>query len=61
MTSDGSKIAQNDGDTEEMKVTQVAIFLSHVQKHGLTYAIVALLAQQMGLLDQLIAGVGGMC
>lgn len=46
---------------EEMKVTQMAIFLSHVQKHGLTYAVVALLAQQMGFLDQLLAAVGGMC
>ena len=46
---------------EEMKITQMAIFLSHVQKHGLTYAVLALLAQQAGLLDQVLASVGGMC
>ena len=51
----------NTESEEEMKITQMAIFLSHVQKHGLTYAVLALLAQQAGLLDQVLASVGGMC
>jgi 23S rRNA G2069 N7-methylase RlmK/C1962 C5-methylase RlmI len=46
---------------EEMKATQMATFLVHAKEHGLTYAVVLLLAQQMGLLDQLLSTVGGMC
>jgi hypothetical protein len=46
---------------EEVKVTQASLFLVHVKEHGLTYAVVMLLAQQMGLLDQLLTSVGGMC
>jgi hypothetical protein len=46
---------------EEMKASQAAAFLVHAKEHGLTYAVVLLLAQQMGLLDQLLATVGGMC
>jgi hypothetical protein len=46
---------------EEMKPTQAATFLVHAKEHGLTYAVVLLLAQQMGLLDQLLTSVGGMC
>ena len=46
---------------EEMKAGQMAAFLVHCKEHGLTYAVVLLLAQQMGLLDQLLTSVGGMC
>ena len=46
---------------EEMKPTQMATFLVHAKEHGLTYAVVLLLAQQMGLLDQLLSTAGGLC
>jgi hypothetical protein len=46
---------------EEMKPTQAATFLVHAKEHGLTYAVVLLLAQQMGLLDQVLTSVGGLC
>lgn len=48
-------------EEEEMKPTQAATFLVHAKEHGLTYAVVLLLAQQMGLLDQLLTTMGGMC
>ena len=57
MTSEQSQIQ---GD-EEVKPAQMAAFLVHAKEHGLTYAVVLLLAQQMGLLDQLLTSVGGMC
>jgi hypothetical protein len=44
-----------------MKATQMATFLVHCKEHGLTYAVVLLLAQQMGLLDQLLSTAGGLC
>ena len=44
-----------------MKPTQMAAFLIHAKEHGLTYAIVLLLAQQMGLLEQLLNSASGMC
>ena len=59
MTSDHSQI-QLAGD-EEMKPMTTATFLVHAKEHGLTYAVVLLLAQQMGLLDQLLSVAGGMC
>jgi 23S rRNA G2069 N7-methylase RlmK/C1962 C5-methylase RlmI len=46
---------------EEVKAGQMAAFLVHAKEHGLTYAVVLLLAQQVGILDQLLASVGGMC
>lgn len=57
MTSEQSQIQ---GD-EEVKPSQAAAFLVHAKEHGLTYAVVLLLAQQMGLLDQLLTSLGGMC
>lgn len=57
MTSEG----QIQGDEQEVKPGQMAAFLVHAKEHGLTYAVVLLLAQQMGLLDQLLTSVGGMC
>ena len=44
-----------------MKPLTTATFLVHAKEHGLTYAVVLLLAQQMGLLDQLLQVAGGMC
>ena len=38
-----------------------ARFMLHLQKHGLTYAIVALLAEQAGILQMLVSTAGGMC
>lgn len=38
-----------------------ARFLLHFKQHGLTYAIVALLAEQAGILQMLISTAGGMC
>lgn len=38
-----------------------ARFLLHLKQHGLTYAIVALLAEQAGILQMLISTAGGMC
>lgn len=58
LTSEGQ--IQSAGE-EEMKPTQMATFLVHAKEHGLTYAVVLLLAQQMGLLDQLLASAGGLC
>jgi hypothetical protein len=46
---------------EEMKPTQAAAFLVHAKEHGLTYAVVLLLAQQLGLLNELAGIAGGMC
>ena len=59
MTSDQSQI--NQAGDEEMKPLTGATFLVHAKEHGLTYAIVLLLAQQMGLLDQVLSLAGGMC
>lgn len=60
MTSEQSQI-QSSMEEEEVKAVQMASFLVHAKEHGLTYAVVLLLAQQMGLLDQLLTTVGGMC
>ena len=38
-----------------------ARFLLHLKQHGLTYAIVALLAEQAGILQMLVTTAGGMC
>ncbi len=38
-----------------------ARFVLHLKQHGLTYAIVALLAEQAGILQMLVATAGGMC
>ena len=48
-------------EEETVKPTQMATFLVHAKEHGLTYAVVLLLAQQMGLLDQMLTMAGGMC
>lgn len=46
---------------EEEKMSQQAIFLVHLKEHGLTYAVAVLVAQQLGVLDQLLSVAGGMC
>lgn len=38
-----------------------ARFILHFKQHGLTYAIVALLAEQAGILQMLLSTAGGMC
>ena len=38
-----------------------ARFVLHLKQHGLTYAIVALLAEQAGILQMLVTTAGGMC
>ena len=38
-----------------------ARFMLHLKQHGLTYAIVALLAEQAGILQMLVSTAGGMC
>ena len=38
-----------------------ARFLLHLKQHGLTYAIVALLAEQAGILQMVGTTAGGMC
>jgi hypothetical protein len=54
-------ISEQNLEEEEMKASQAAAFLVHAKEHGLTYSVVLLLAQQMGLLDQLLTSVGGIC
>ena len=46
---------------EEDKMSQQTIFLVHLKEHGLTYAVAVLVAQQLGILDQILALAGGMC
>lgn len=48
---------------EEETVTPIqgATFLVHVKEHGLTYAVVLLVAQQVGLLGEVTTLLGGMC
>lgn len=38
-----------------------ARFILHLKQHGLTYAIVALLAEQAGILQMVLSTAGGMC
>lgn len=38
-----------------------ARFLLHLKQHGLTYAIVALLAEQAGIFQMVLTTAGGMC
>jgi hypothetical protein len=48
---------------EEQEVTssQMATFLVHLKEHGITYAVVLLVAQQLGLLFEVVAVASGMC
>lgn len=45
----------------EEQMNQQTMFLVHLKEHGITYAVVVLVAQQLGLLDQLLGLAGGMC
>lgn len=38
-----------------------ARFVLHIKQHGLTYAIVALLLEQAGILQSVLDTAGGMC
>jgi 23S rRNA G2069 N7-methylase RlmK/C1962 C5-methylase RlmI len=55
------KVDQNQEGEEEMNAGQAATFLVHLKEHGLTYAVVLLVAQQLGLLSEATALLGGMC
>ena len=48
-------------DVEVGATLSTARFLLHFKQHGLTYAIVALLAEQAGILQMLLSTAGGMC
>jgi hypothetical protein len=48
-------------EEEEMSPIQSATFLVHLKEHGLTYAVVLLVAQQLGVLSEATALLGGMC
>jgi hypothetical protein len=39
----------------------IAKFTLHLQRHGLSYAILALVLEQLGLISQISGAVGGMC
>ena len=45
----------------EEKMNQQTMFLVHLKEHGITYAVVVLVAQQLGLLEQVLSLAGGMC
>lgn len=55
-----SQPIENDQEDSEV-INKETMFLVHLKQHGLTYAVVMLLAQQMGLLDQVMGLAGGMC
>ena len=60
----GDKSSHNPTGTDELvggATLSTARFMLHLQKHGLTYAIVALLAEQAGILQMLVSTAGGMC
>lgn len=42
-------------------INKETMFLVHLKQHGLTYAVVMLVAQQLGLLDQVLSLAGGVC
>lgn len=48
-------------EQESEEVNKETMFLVHLKEHGLTYAVVVLVAQQLGLLDQVLSLAGGMC
>lgn len=55
-----STLQPTDSGDDEM-VNKETMFLVHLKQHGLTYAVVVLVAQQLGILDQVLGLVGGMC
>lgn len=55
-----SQLIENEQEDSEV-INKETMFLVHLKQHGLTYAVVMLLAQQMGLLDQVLSLAGGMC
>jgi hypothetical protein len=60
----GDNISHNPTGTDELvggSTLSTARFLLHLKQHGLTYAIVALLAEQAGILQMLVSTAGGMC
>lgn len=55
-----SQPIENDQEDSEV-INKETMFLVHLKQHGLTYAVVMLLAQQLGLLDQVLSLAGGVC
>lgn len=55
-----SQLTENNQEDDEM-INKETMFLVHLKQHGLTYAVVMLLAQQLGLLDQVLSLAGGVC
>lgn len=48
-------------EEQEMTPIQGATFLVHLKEHGLTYAIVLLVAQQLGVVNEVTSLLTGMC
>jgi hypothetical protein len=60
----GDNISHNPTGTDELvggATLSTARFMLHLKQHGLTYAIVALLAEQAGIFQMLLTTAGGMC
>ena len=60
----GDNISHNPTGTDELvggATLSTARFLLHFKQHGLTYAIVALLAEQAGIFQMVLTTAGGMC
>lgn len=50
-----------DEGEEIVSAGQAATFLVHLKEHGLTYAVVLLVAQQLGILNEVLSVAGSMC
>jgi hypothetical protein len=50
-----------DEGEEKVNAGQAATFLVHLKEHGITYAVVLLIAQQLGLLNEVLSVAGSMC
>jgi hypothetical protein len=60
----GDNISHNPTGTDELvggATLSTARFMLHLKQHGLTYAIVALLAEQAGIFQMVLTTAGGMC
>ena len=48
-------------ESGDEQVNTQTMFLVHLKEHGITYAVAVLVAQQLGVLEQLLSVAGGMC
>jgi 23S rRNA G2069 N7-methylase RlmK/C1962 C5-methylase RlmI len=55
-----SETGRDEGE-EQVSAGQAATFLVHLKEHGLTYAVVLLVAQQLGVLNEVLGLAGSMC